>query len=244
MNIRIRKAIKRSELIYFVTSDDGQRFSKKSKRAENLLDMGAYLVTHSIKERLLESPVKVIWVGRFSFLKALDLLLKATSSSDILKGKMEIIIIGDGPQIDYYQKIAADLELTNIKWMGHISKEQVFEIMLDSDLLVHTSIKEAASAVILESLSAGLPVVCHDAFGMHFAINEKCGRKIPFISQQKSIDGFKQALERLCLEPLLLNELKSGAVERAKELSWDSIAKKIALDYNNVLSKINLRMTN
>lgn len=237
MNTRIRKAIKKSQLIYFVTSDDGLLFRKKSQRAENLLDMGAYDVNRSKDINSQQGVLKVLWVGRFSFLKALDLLLRATAASDLIKKKVEISIIGDGPQKDYYQKIAEDLELKNVKWLGQIPREKVFEIMLDSDVLVHTSIKEAASAVILESLSAGLPVVCHDAFGMSFAINNNCGIKIPFISPAKSIVGFKLALEKLCVNPHLISELKSGAIKRAQELSWDSMAERIAGDYVSVLTK-------
>lgn len=234
INRRISKAINNSSLIYFVTSDDGAFFLKKGRRVENLLDMGAYEVTPR-NERIPEiKPIKVLWIGRFSFLKALDILLKSIESSVLLKNNLELHIIGDGPQKDYYQKLASDLELHNVKWHGQIPKGMVFKIMKESDLLVHTSIKEAASAVILESISAGLPVICHDAFGMSFAINESCGIKIPFYSPSESIVGFRNALEKICNNPELINQLSIGAIERAKELSWDSVAEKIASDYSSI----------
>jgi glycosyltransferase involved in cell wall biosynthesis len=234
INVRIRKAINKSRLIYFVTSDDGSFFGKKKCKIKNLLDMGAYEVVN-YKEKLPHlNPIKALWVGRFSFLKALDILLGAIDSSDILRKHLELTIIGDGPQKEYFNKLASDLNLDNIKWLGQIPKERVFEIMQESDILVHTSIKEAASAVILESISAGLPVVCHDSFGMSFAIDEKCGIKVPFISPKKSIEGFALALEKICNDPHLVNELSVGALHRAKELSWDSIAETIAKDYNKI----------
>lgn len=231
INGRIRNAIKKSRLIYFVTSDDGSFFGEKNCRIKNLLDMGTYEVTNYKEKPPHLNPIKALWVGRFSFLKALDILLRAIDSSDTLRKYLELNIIGDGPQKKYFQKLASDLNLDNIKWLGQIPKERVFEIMQESDILVHTSIKEAASAVILESISAGLPVVCHDSFGMSFAIDKNCGIKVPFISPKKSIEGFKLALEKICNNPHLVNELSIGALNRAKELSWDSMAETIANDY-------------
>jgi glycosyltransferase involved in cell wall biosynthesis len=235
INRRISKAIDNSDIIYFVTSDDGKFFLRKGKRVQNLLDMGAYEV--SIRKNRLpqEITIKVLWIGRFSFLKALDILLKAIEASEILKKNIELHIIGDGPQKDYYQKMASDLGLNNITWHGHIPKNVVFKIMKESDILVHTSIKEAASAVILESISAGLPIICHDSFGMSFAINESCGIKVPFHSPKESVAGFKDALETICNNPELINKLSNGAIKRAKELSWDSVAEKIASDYATIV---------
>jgi len=237
VNRRITKAIKKSKLIYFVTTDDGSFIKGKNCRTKNLLDMGGNEVV-KYKNKLSQSDlIKILWVGRFSYLKALDLLLRAIDSSDILRKHLQINIVGDGPQKKYYQNIAFDLKLLNINWLGQIPKDQVLRNMRESDVLVHTSIKEAASAVILESLSAGLPVVCHDSFGMSFAINEKCGIKVPFISHKKSIEGFKIALEKICHNPDLIKELSIGALLRAKELSWDSMAEIIANDYNDIIGK-------
>ena len=233
-NRRIRIAIKKSRLIYFVTSDDGRFIQRRNIFSENLLDMGAYEVNNNAIKHHDSSIITILWVGRLYHLKALDILLNAVGSSEILSKNLEIKIIGDGPQKEYYQRLSMDLKLSNINWIGLIPKSEVFREMSNSDLLVHTSIKEAASAVILESISAGLPVICHDSFGMKFAINDTCGIKIPFISRKKSIEGFRLALEKVCSNPNLVDELNKGAIRRAKELSWDSMAKKIASDYFSV----------
>ncbi len=236
LNRRIHLAIKKARLVYYVTSDDGHFFSKKNTYSENLLDMGAYEVIGDKVKYHNTNIISILWVGRLYHLKALDILLNAVGSSEILKKILEIKIIGDGPQKEYYQKLAISLTLSNIKWIGLISKDDVFKEMRNSDALVHTSIKEAASAVILESISAGLPVICHDSFGMKFAINETCGIKVPYISREKSVEGFRIALEKLCTEPSLIDTLSIGAVKRAKELSWDSMAAKIASDYISIIN--------
>jgi glycosyltransferase involved in cell wall biosynthesis len=115
-----------------------------------------------------------------------------------------------------------------------VEKEKVESLMLDSDLLVHTSIKEAASAVILESLSSGLPIVCHDSFGMSHSITNDCGRKVPFKTMEISILGFKEVLEEIVLNPELIKEFSLGAIRRSRELSWDCFAQVISNDYDSL----------
>ena len=230
-SMKIRNAINKSERIYYVTSDDADYFLKRTKKGKYLLDIGTDY-NEAVKEaRINNNILEVLWVGRVDYLKALDILIKAIGNNYSLLKKIKLTIIGEGPQKERYQKMASQLKIENINWLGRIEKEKVYSLMKKSDVLVHTSIKEAASAVILESLSAGLPVICHDAFGMKYSINDKCGIKIPLISPNVSIVGFSQALESMINNPQKIKELKKGAIERSKELSWDMMAKEIAHDY-------------
>jgi glycosyltransferase involved in cell wall biosynthesis len=100
---------------------------------------------------------------------------------------------------------------------------------------VHTSLREATSNVIPEALSTGLPVICHDINGMSIAINDKCGLKVPLSSPKESIDGFCEAIYTLAKNNELLNRLQKGAYQRAKEISWDSMAETIANDYWKII---------
>ena len=106
-----------------------------------------------------------------------------------------------------------------------LPRVQALEQMSQSNVLVHTSLKEATSNVVLEALERGLPVICHDACGMGTAVDERCGLKIPLRDPESSVRGFRDALIRVLDEPELLQRLSQGAFERAAELTWD---KKVA----------------
>ena len=235
-SIRIHSALKRASRIYAVTYTDKLLLSKRNNFSINLLDVGSYLINsqHYERDYCGNRRLKIIWVGRLDYLKALDILFKSIYNSKLLRNNVEILIVGKGPQEQYFRSISNNLNLKNIKWMGFVEKEQVESLMLDSDLLVHTSIKEAASAVILESLSCGLPVVCHNSFGMSHAITNDCGRKVPFNSLNESILGFKDALEEIIAHPSLINQFSRGAYKRSNDLSWSSIAQIISNDYKNI----------
>lgn len=234
---RIQNAIQKSKIIYFVTKEDGTFFSKRNSNISHLLDTGGYSSNGFVPKKIKEGRIKILWVGRLSHLKALELLFQALDCDENLKSQIDIIIIGDGPQKEYYKKIATELKIDTIEWLGQIPKDQVLKKMAEADFLVHTSIKEAASAVILESLSVGLPVVCHDAFGIGFAINDACGLKVPFVSPKVSVTGIYNAIAKLVSDRKLLINLSEGAINRSNEYSWDSMAETIAKDYHKIYNK-------
>jgi glycosyltransferase involved in cell wall biosynthesis len=233
---RVRKAIRSAAIIYYVTKEDYSSFSKLSNRTKQLLDMGTYSSSSAVvRDVQVNKPLRALWAGRLSSLKALHLIIRAIGERSILGNALELSVVGDGPQKKYFQEIAEKYKIRNIKWLGHIAKDQVYNLMINSDVLIHTSIKEAASAVVLESLSAGLPVICHDAFGMSYSVTDDCGIKIPLDSPVSSIKGFRKALESLVNNPSSVSRLQSGALERSKSLTWDFIAQTIANDYINIM---------
>ncbi|MFA6484316.1 MAG: hypothetical protein WCW62_17190, partial [Bacteroidales bacterium] len=94
----------------------------------------------------------------------------------------------------------------------------------------------------------GLPVICHDISGISIAVTGECGIKVPLVSYKKSVLGFRDAIrvascklqDASCstqtatgnLQPA--TNLRSGALNRAKELSWDSLAERISTAYNDL----------
>ena len=239
LSFRIKKAIHKASLIYFVTLEDEVFFSKRSKNIYHLLDTGGYVSDSSTIKLEHDNRINILWVGRLSFLKALDILFDAIETDEYLKSNIDLTIIGDGPQANFYKKKAKELGLININWLGQIPKDNVLTKMKEADFLVHSSIKEAASAVVLEALSQGLPVICHDAFGLSYAVTEACGIKIPFETPEKSVIEFRNVIKKLSANRNLISQLSKGAIKRSQELSWESMAKKIAVNYTKIHNSFN-----
>ena len=96
--------------------------------------------------------------------------------------------------------------------------------MEQADVMLLTSVKEGTPHVLLEALEHGLPVICHNAWGMSSVVNEQCGRLIPLATPEQSIRAFANAMQELAKNSAELEKLSSGALARAEELSWDSKA--------------------
>lgn len=235
---RISKANKKAEVIYSFSRTDAERLARRANgQVKIMLDVGTYPRPKASTGSNDGPFLRGVWCGRLSDFKAPSILLRALALDPLTREKIKFTIIGTGKLERSMMQLAKQLGLTNIEWIKEVEHAEVFEIMAKADFFVHTSIQEATSSVITEALTMGLPVICHDAFGMSIAINDECGIKVPFISPEESVKGFHKAMEKLLLDRALLARLKTGAYKRADEISWDVMAETIANDYIAVTNK-------
>ena len=123
-----------------------------------------------------------------------------------------------------------------VRWAGQLAHARAVAEMGVADALAFTGLKEGTPHVVLEAMSLGLPVICHDSCGMGVVVDDTCGIKVPQESPATSIDGFARAIERLSQNPGEVRRLSEGALRRAGELDWDETARRIADTYDQVLA--------
>lgn len=177
-----------------------------------------------------DRPLRLCWSGRHEIRKALPLLFQALAGLSE-RGKVVVDVLGEGPETQGWKELAGRLNLPGITWHGSLPYRQALETMGQADIFVHTSFREAASMVVLEAMGWGMPVICHDACGMAVAVDETCGIKVPFENPERSIQGFREALEQILNNPSLVEKLSAGALRRASELSWDAKVREMAEAY-------------
>ena len=235
---KVIKANKIASVIYtYSTADAGVLNKRATGKVKLMLDAGTANHTEIIDHiKPGASVIKGIWCGQLNERKAAVLLLEAIALSNLIKEKVQFQIVGKGPLENALHEQSKALGLTNIEWVRHVDRNTIFKMMSEADFLVHTSIREGTPHVIPEALSTGIPVICHDAFGMGVAINDECGIKVPLVSPEVSIKGFQEAMERLVLNKNLLEKLKTGAINRAHELSWNKMAETISGDYCAIIN--------
>jgi glycosyltransferase involved in cell wall biosynthesis len=235
---RIHLAAKKSSFLYCVTKEDFNYFSKINKEnCVSLLDVGSVkynLATsgHSRNEEVLN----FVWIGRIVYSKAIEILIHTVNNINHTnyKDKVHFKVIGNGPDYNKNRILAEKLKIDNISWIGEVSHVDTMELLKSSDCLIHTSIREATSAVVLESLSFGVPVICHDAFGMSIAVDNTCGVKIPMVNLESSIVDFTNAIIEIVNNPGILKKLRLGAIKRSDHLSWEEMAHIISNNYNKI----------
>ena len=241
-SFRVNSALKKADKVYCVTQNDFDHFNaKKNQDVFPMLDVGCLRGQISLKKSSIKKKLNFIWIGRIVYSKALTIFLKSISivNNTILDKEVNFFIIGDGPNLKKNKLIGEKLNIYNLTWLGHLPHNEVLELLKTSDCLVHTSIREATSASILESLSFGVPVICHDAFGMAIAVNDSCGIKIPFINTEISIKKFADAMINLINNSEQIDRLSLGSFKRSNQLSWESMALKISDDYFKSFQKYN-----
>jgi glycosyltransferase involved in cell wall biosynthesis len=100
---------------------------------------------------------RVLWVGRFSRTKRLEMLLKTAAALPQIQ-----FDVAGGPdrEDDYSASLRSTAKgLRNISLLGQIPREKMKELYLQASLLCCTSIYEGFPNTFLEAWSYGLPIV-------------------------------------------------------------------------------------
>tara|TARA_Y100000768_G_C23893675_1_gene641431 strand:- start:175 stop:990 length:816 start_codon:yes stop_codon:yes gene_type:complete len=114
-----------------------------------------------LKKKTETKVFKLIFIGRLTKTKKIDLLIKALGkiSNQI---KYELSIVGDGSEKYYLVNLKNELGLSNIKFLGSIHEEQVLsELIFNSNICVSPG---NIGLTAMHSLSYGTPVITHNDF--------------------------------------------------------------------------------
>lgn len=115
----------------------------------------------------------VLFVGRVSKLKGLDILFKAVNIYET--EKTLTLIVGDGDFRNELEELKEKLKLRNIVFLGSKNHEDLRLLYNISDVLVLPSRKEALPLVAIEALACGTPAIVSDVSGMDKIINKEVG---------------------------------------------------------------------
>jgi glycosyltransferase involved in cell wall biosynthesis len=184
----------------------------------------------------LNRPLEIVWSGQHLGRKALPILLQAMRLLPATAARLTVL--GAGSETGRWKAAAAALGVADrVVWTGNLARGAALDRVAAADVMAFTSVQEGTPHAVLEALSLGVPVVCHDACGMGHAVTGACGIKVPMTDPRTSVAGFAFALRRLGSGPGLVERLSLGALRRAEELSWDHLAERIGTVYSNVATK-------
>ncbi|HEY1462098.1 MAG TPA: glycosyltransferase [Terriglobales bacterium] len=108
--------------------------------------------------------LKILSVGNLIPIKGHELLIHALALLQTQIPELSCELIGEGPERERLQKLAAQLKVENkIKFLGRQSRESIARALRESTLFVLPSRYEALGCAYLEAMSAAKPVIaCRD----------------------------------------------------------------------------------
>ena len=184
------------------------------------------------RERLgipLDAPI-VAFIGRFAREKEVDVLLRAWPEI-ARRTDAHLLMVGDGPQREYLQRLAESHE--RVLWMPYEhDREQLANLLAAVDLFIAPGSIETFGLSALEALASGTPVLSADRGGVSEQV-EASGAGATFAS------GDSAALSDAAVQ-LLGADLhclgRRGRVYAEREHSWDGVFDRIFDLYRNVLA--------
>jgi len=181
----------------------------------------------------------LLFVGSGFIKKGLDRAIRALASARAAQPEKDIrlFIVGQDKE-RRFRRLADRLAVSEyITFLG--GRDDIPDLLLAADVLIHPALDEAAGIVLLEALVAGLPVLVSDVCGYaHHIAKAQAGLVIesPF-SQQKLDAAVLQALQPEFLEECKKNGLAyaetedlysmhcAGAALIERFVQWKSMAK-------------------
>lgn len=239
----VRRAARAARLTWVCTPAEMSVIQAYGGKAAYQLEVGTDLALLQLRNRSVGEKLRVVWSGIMIPRKALILAIESIAkySGPV---EIELHLLGDGPERRRASERASELGIQkNLVWHGNVSRPKALSVMAASHVLIHTSLLEATSTVVLEALSLGLPVVCHDSCGMAAAITSGCGIKIAQRSPEESVSGFASALETLATDARRYKMLADGAAVRANELTWKRKVEEFSEAYAEAVTLKHSQMT-
>ena len=247
---RIAKFIFNNSTKIFIVSEFGKKqlfklLNLKDKTQYNAkvktIPMGIYIDKFRLKKNktvFQKKSFNVLFLGRLVEKKGLVYAIEAIKR--IQNSNINFHICGEGPLRKVLEEIVEINNLTHkIKFYGNISENDKINYFNSADVLLVPSIetaegdKEGLPVVILEALSAGLPIIASDVGGIKEGVLDNYTGKL---IEEKNAESIIKAIHELRNDKELYNEMIINCKKHAKKFSWTKIADEYLAEISSSLN--------
>jgi len=191
--------------------------------------------TFTDKDKTPGGPLKLLFVGRLSVEKGVDVLIRACKMLDARGVNFTLQIIGEGPLEKALRKLVKELGLSErITFLGKLQRRLLGNYYQTADVTCIPSLSEPLGLVVLEALVSATPVVGSDVGGIPFIIeNGKNGLIVPPGDPRSIAD----AIEKLNSNRQKLRVLTHSAASFFdSRFSWLGVGRQIGEILNDIVS--------
>lgn len=173
------------------------------------------------------------YVGKLSRGKGIDILLRAVPAVVEKYPTVCILIVGEGPERDYLEGLAAQMEIrARTVFPGFL--DDIPGILAAVDILVLPSLKEAAGGVVREAMAARKPVVASRVGGLPESVVDG---KTGFLVSPEDHEALGRSIIELLDNPVLRERFGKAGREQAKaKFSIEAMVQQYEALYQELLS--------
>jgi glycosyltransferase involved in cell wall biosynthesis len=158
--------------------------------------------------------VRLLYVGRISREKDLDLLAGAYRRLRDEGLPVQLFIVGHGPYSDAFAKSLPEAFFT-----GYLTGNELATAYASADVFVFPSTTDTFGNVILEAQACGLPVVVSDSGGPKELVEDKANG---LITKSHDVEDFAHAIRALVMDPALRERMGKSARNSVIDRNWPS----------------------
>lgn len=182
------------------------------------------------------SGKRVIAVGRMTYQKGFDNLIKVWSIVEQKHPDWELVIVGsqgDVPYVNYIKDLIKELALKCVVLKS--TTKAIEEEYLQSNILVMTSNYEGFGLVLIEGMSVGLPLVAFDCKCGPMDIINDGGNG--FLVEDKNIEMFADRACQIIEDKRQHARMSAEAIENSKNYELEHIMQKWTSLFDKLLER-------
>ena len=176
-------------------------YGQDARRFEAVTETG---IARAKKELAMDQKPTLVCVGRLTRLKGYIYLFEAVS---VLKGEfpgLTLYLVGEGPYRTQLESTALEAGIAGrVRFLGW--RDDALEIMAAADVVVHPSLTEALSSVLIEAIALEKPVVATDVSGVRETLDGH-GTIVPPADSNALLEALRSTLAN----PEAANGLAAG----------------------------------
>ena len=156
--------------------------------------------------------LRLLYVGRISREKDLDLLADAYRRLRKERLPVRLFVVGHGPYSEALAKSLPDAFFT-----GYLRGTELATAYASADIFVFPSTTDTFGNVILEAQASGLPVVVSDSGGPKELVAHKANG---LITRSHNVEDFTDAIRALVTDQTLRERMANSARDSVTDRSW------------------------
>lgn len=218
--------IKRLDKFVVLTNEDLKQWGQM----DNIVTIPDPLAFFPVESSHLTKK-RIIAIGRYTYQKGFDLLIKAWSLIENEYPEWGLTIYGQGDRVQY-ETLIANLGVSPHRCILLPPTSDVIKELLDSSIFAFSSRFEGFGMVLIEAMSCGLPVVSFDC---------PCGPKDiigdavdGFLVPNGNVEKLAEGLSKLMNDELLRIKMGKAARENVKRYNLENIALKWQVLFDEV----------
>jgi glycosyltransferase involved in cell wall biosynthesis len=181
----------------------------------------------------VEHSFVILYVGRLSDEKGVDILLKAFSKLSQKEKHAKLVLVGAGPATKRYMHLVDHLNITEkTRFLGKLSNNDVWKVYATADVMVHPAIwPEPFGRTLLEAMSCNIPLIVSSA-GAPPEIIENAG----VVFESGNIDDLLEKIQTVMKNSHQLNQMKSSCSIVLGKYALDKILYEILALYTDLVN--------
>ena len=191
------------------------KFGLPAKAIFNVIDFDQLI----FRERQTLRPV-FLSNRNFEAHYGVDVVLRAFAIIQQRFPDASLKVAGDGPCREALQKLAAELKLRNVDFVGTVTRAAMAELYNEADCFLNGSRIDNQPLSILEAFASGLPVVTTNAGGIPDVVTDGVTALMVEMDDHEALAGSAIALIE---QPELAHRLINAGRNECRRYTWEAV---------------------